>query len=47
MNRLKFNEGGQPVYLDDLKLLQDNDEGAMSSLMEALGGGKTAFLLKK
>ena len=22
MRRLKFNEGGQPVFLDDLKMLQ-------------------------
>ena len=26
MNRLLFSEGGQPVCLDDLKLLQDNEQ---------------------
>ncbi len=46
MNRLIFNSGGQPVYLDDLKLLQDNDADAMKALTAALGGS-TAFLLSK
>ena len=29
MNRLKFNEGGQPVYVDDLETLQENDTVSM------------------
>lgn len=47
MKRLKFNEGGQPVFLDDLKTLQDNQQGASSQLMSVLGNGQKAFLLKK
>lgn len=45
MNRIKFNEGGQPVYLDDLQLLQENDISAMKELLKALGNGHNAFLL--
>lgn len=46
MNRLKFSEGGQPVYLDDLRLLQDNDVSAMKFLLQALGNGQKTFLLQ-
>lgn len=45
MNRLKFNEGGQPVYLDDLRLLQSNDATTLATLVSALGNGTKAFLL--
>lgn len=37
MNKLKFNEGGQPVYLDDLRLLQGNDMAATRWLLNTLG----------
>lgn len=47
MNRLKLNEGGQPVHLDDLETLQDNDKRSMRLLLDALTGGAEAFLLKK
>lgn len=47
MNRLKLNEGGQPVHLDDLETLQDNDKRSMKLLLDALTGGAEAFLLKK
>ena len=45
MNRLKFNEGGQPVYVDDLETLQENDTASMRQLLEALTGGVKAYLL--
>lgn len=47
MNRLKLNEGGQPVHLDDLETLQENDKRSMRLLLDALTGGAEAFLLKK
>ena len=47
MNRLKFNEGGQPVYLDDLETLQANDASGMSQLLEALTGGESVYLLQE
>lgn len=46
MNRLKISEGGQPIYLDDLQLLQDNDIFSIKSLLQALGNGQRAFLLQ-
>nr|DAU35606.1 MAG TPA: hypothetical protein [Caudoviricetes sp.] len=45
MNRLKFNEGGQPVYVDDLETLQENDAESMRKLLETLSGGVKAYLL--
>lgn len=45
MNRLKFNEGGQPVYVDDLETLQENDTAGMKRLLETLTGGVKAYLL--
>ncbi len=36
MNKLKFNEGGQPVFLNDLALLQDNCDELVQTLMNAL-----------
>ena len=47
MNRLVFNEGGQPVYLDDLKLLQDNDVDANRRLFETITEHTSVFLLDK
>ena len=38
MNRIKFNEGGQPVFLDDFKLLQDNQQCFSEELIRALCG---------
>lgn len=43
MNKLTISEGGQPVYLDDLILLQDNAHGMMSHLLKLLTGAN-AFL---
>lgn len=45
MNKLKFSEGGQPVYLDDLRTLQDNHFDTWSAVLGALTGGAEAFLL--
>lgn len=39
MNRLIFSEGGQPVFLEDLKLLQDNMIDLILSLFPLTGGG--------
>ena len=45
MNKMKFNEGGQPVYLDDLKLLQDNHHAMWETLLGIMTSGEEAFLL--
>lgn len=36
MNKIKFNSGGQPLFLEDVKLLQDNQEEIIKSLLYAL-----------
>lgn len=46
MNRLQFSEGGQPVCLDDLKLLQDNEQEGIKLLLSALVD-TNVFLLDK
>lgn len=38
MNKLVFSEGGQPVYLEDLKLLQDNMRELILSLFPLTHG---------
>lgn len=38
MNKLVFSEGGQPVYLEDLKLLQDNMRELILSLFVLTNG---------
>ncbi len=38
MNRLEFSEGGQPVYLDDLRLLQENMVKLILSLYPLTNG---------
>lgn len=47
MNRLKFNEGGQPVYLDDLRLLQDNSKAAVDYLLSAITRGQPSLFLEQ
>lgn len=44
MNKIKFNSGGQPLFLEDVKLLQDNQEEAISSLLYALCKGNNVLL---
>jgi len=46
MNRLVFSEGGQPLFLDDIKLLQDNDAGFNRQLLNAISGRSSVFLLQ-
>lgn len=47
MNKLQFHEGGQPIQLDDLQLLQDNDTNSLRYMIEAITGHTKAFLLDK
>lgn len=47
MNKLIFNEGGQPVCLDDLKMLQENSLNGIATLMRVIGNGINAFLLEE
>ena len=47
MNRLLFNEGGQPIFLDDIKLLQDNDASFNRQFLNAVTGGSPIFLIKR
>ena len=44
MNKLLFNQGGQPVFLDDMKLLQDNPGSQAAMLLGGLTGGVNVFL---
>ena len=46
MNRLKFNEGGQPVYLDDLETLQANSMADVATMAKALATDNETFLLR-
>lgn len=45
--RLLFSEGGQPMYLDDLRVLQDNSAGQLKMLVDVLGAGNEVFLLNE
>jgi len=47
MNKILFSEGGQPLYIDDLKTLQENPAYQMSTLLQALGANTSAFLLDR
>ena len=47
MNRLLFNEGGQPIFLDDVKLLQDNDASFNRQFLNAVTGDSPIFLIKR
>ena len=47
MNRLLFNEGGQPIFLDDIKLLQDNDASFNRQFLNAVTGDSPIFLIKR
>ena len=42
MNKILFSEGGQPVYLDDLQLLQQNMTDIFNLASAALGAGKVS-----
>ncbi|MBR2862392.1 MAG: hypothetical protein IKB97_02370 [Bacteroidaceae bacterium] len=45
MEKIKFSEGGQPVFLDDLALMQDNCFALISFLQESMTGKKEPILL--
>ena len=47
MNRLLFNEGGQPIFLDDIKLLQDNDASFNRQFLNVVTGDSPIFLIKR
>ena len=44
MNRILFNEGGQPMYLDDFELLQKRQEVALSTLLKCLCEGVSVLI---
>lgn len=44
MEKIKFSEGGQPVFLDDLALMQDNCFALISFLQESMTGKKEPIL---
>lgn len=46
MNKIIFSEGGQPVFLDDIKLMQDNTFSVFASILLGLVGKENnVFLL--
>ena len=45
MNKIKFSAGGQPVFLDDLQLLQDNYSNMIAFLAESSVGSNSPILL--
>ena len=46
MNKLIFNEGGQPVYIEDLKLLQDNNTLFTKAMMGVVLQREEACLMQ-
>lgn len=46
MNKIQFHEGGMPVNLDDLQLLQDNTFGLFKLMIDFVSGGTPAFLIQ-
>ena len=46
MNNIKFSDGGQPVYLDDLALLQDNLVLTTRLLLQVIAPGSDGALLE-
>lgn len=47
MNKLIISEGGQPVFLDDIFLLQQNSDVMFQAIIRLLSMGKEAFLADK
>ena len=47
MIKLQFHEGGQPISLDDLQVLQDNSLALFKVLTDTLSGQTPVSLLKK
>lgn len=46
MNKVIFSKGGQPVFLDDLKTIQDFSVAQLGGLLSALGCEEETFLLE-
>ena len=46
MNELQFHEGGQPIQLDDLQLLQENAMLMFQTLVKTLANEADVFLMK-
>lgn len=46
MNKLLFSEGGQPIYLEDLKMLQDNNQAMTKALLGTVMNQDEACLLQ-
>ena len=44
MSKIKFNEGGQPFYLDDFELLQDNQDKILKTMVKCLCNGKNVLI---
>lgn len=47
MNKLTISEGGQPVVLEDLLLLQDNAHAMISNILSLIMNGAKSFLSSK
>ncbi len=47
MNNILFSEGGQPVYLDDLKALQDNPKERWEQFFRMISGGRDEAYLER
>lgn len=47
MNKIQFHEGGQPINLDDLQLLQERSTQMFKALIDALSEHAPVFLMKK
>ena len=46
MNKIKFSRGGQPVYLEDLQIMQENLFTLFGGMTQAVAGRDKAFLLE-
>ena len=47
MKEIKFHEGGMPLNIDDLKLLQENSFATMAEFLKVFAKEKECFLLHK
>lgn len=45
MNKLVINEGGQPIYLDDIALVQGNSLALSDAILQSLTGKNVAYLM--
>ena len=47
MKEIKFHEGGMPLNIDDLKLLQENSFATMAAFLKVFAKEKECFLLHR